>query len=141
MERSLDCCGGHGGNGDAGIAGGGSSGGGASGRYGLHFAHGGPPGSAVQPKMEAPELLPAGKYLVLDGLQDPGNVGTIWRTADALGADGLLLVNGCADPWNWKTVRATMGACFRLPVWEVTSEKLPGLLERSGLPLYATALR
>lgn len=94
-----------------------------------------------QPKMEAPELLPAGKYLVLDGLQDPGNVGTIWRTADALGADGLLLVNGCADPWNWKTVRATMGACFRLPVWEVTAEELPGLLERSGLPLYATALR
>ena len=68
-------------------------------------------------------------------------MGTIWRTADALGADGLLLVNGCADPWNWKTVRATMGACFRLPVWEVTAEELPGLLERSGLPLYATALR
>ena len=64
-----------------------------------------------------PERLPGARYLVLDGVQDPGNVGTIWRTADALGADGLILVNGCADPWNPKTVRATMGACFRLPVY------------------------
>ena len=88
-----------------------------------------------------PEQLEGRRYLVLDGLQDPGNVGTIWRTADAFGADGLLLVNGCADPWNPKTVRATMGACFRLPVYEVTPEALGGLLERSGLPLYATALR
>ena len=93
------------------------------------------------PDTGAPELLPGRRYLVLDGLQDPGNVGTIWRTADALGADGLILVNGCADPFAPKTVRATMGACFRLPVYEVRVEELPGLLERSGLPLYATALR
>ena len=77
----------------------------------------------------------------LDGVQDPGNVGTIWRTADALGADGLLLVNGCADPYGPKTVRASMGACFRLPVWEAGPEELCALLERSGLPLYATALQ
>lgn len=93
------------------------------------------------PEQGTLERLEGRQYLVLDGLQDPGNVGTIWRTADALGADGLLLVNRCADPWNPKTVRATMGACFRLPVWEVEAEQLPGLLERSGLPLYATALR
>lgn len=68
-------------------------------------------------------------------------MGTIWRTADALGADGILLVNACADPWNPKTVRATMGACFRLPVYEMETETLGELLERSGLPLYATALR
>lgn len=65
-----------------------------------------------------PPRLEGGRYLVLDGLQDPGNVGTIWRTADALEADGLLLVHGCADPFGPKVVRATMGACFRLPVWE-----------------------
>lgn len=93
------------------------------------------PGTAV------PERLEGERYLVLDGLQDPGNVGTIWRAADALGADGVLLVNSCADPWNYKTVRATMGACFRLPVYEMEAEQLSGLLERSGLPLYATALR
>lgn len=68
-------------------------------------------------------------------------MGTIWRTADALGADGLLLVNGCADPYGPKTVRASMGACFRLPVWETGQEELCALLERSGLSLYATALR
>ena len=93
-----------------------------------------------------PDIAPPARWegkrcLVLDGLQDPGNVGTIWRTADALGADGLLLVNGCADPWNPKTVRATMGACFRLPVYETTVSVLPQLLEKAGLPLYATALR
>ena len=93
------------------------------------------------PDTAAPEKLDGSRYLVLDGLQDPGNVGTIWRTADALGADGILLVNGCADPFSPKTMRSTMGACFRLPVYEVEAEELPGLLERSGLPLYATALR
>lgn len=90
---------------------------------------------------EVPEKLSGSRWLVLDGVQDPGNVGTIWRTADALGADGLLLTDGCADPWNHKTVRATMGACFRLPVYEVKRQDLPALLERSALPLYATALR
>ena len=81
------------------------------------------------------------RYLVLDGVQDPGNVGTIWRTADALGADGLILVNGCADPWNPKTVRATMGACFRLPVYERNADGLAQWLGKQGIPLYATALR
>ncbi len=90
---------------------------------------------------DVPETLSGQRYMVLDGLQDPGNVGTIWRTADALGADGLILTGECADPWNHKTVRATMGACFRLPVYEVKRQDLPALLERSDLPLYATALR
>lgn len=93
------------------------------------------------PAQQFPERLEGARWLVLDGLQDPGNVGTIWRTADALGADGLLLVNSCADPWNAKTVRATMGACFRLPVYEIKQQAMTALLERSGLPLYATALR
>ena len=96
---------------------------------------------ARMPDTTPPERLEGGRWLVLDGLQDPGNVGTIWRTADALGADGLLLVNHCADPWSPKTVRATMGACFRLPVYEAEAEGLPGLLERSELPLYAAAVR
>lgn len=93
------------------------------------------------PDTAPPARLEGTKYLVLDGVQDPGNVGTIWRSADALGADGLLLVNGCADPWSPKVVRASMGACFRLPAWETTVEGLEGLLEASQIPLYATALR
>lgn len=84
--------------------------------------------------------LPGERLLVLDGVQDPGNVGTIWRTADAFGADGLVLLPGCADPWQPKAVRATMGACFRLPMLQTTPEELAGQLERAEIPLYAAAL-
>ncbi|MCC8120428.1 MAG: RNA methyltransferase [Oscillospiraceae bacterium] len=84
--------------------------------------------------------LPGERLLVLDGVQDPGNVGTIWRTADAFGADGLVLLPGCADPWQPKAVRATMGACFRLPVLQWAPEELAGQLERAEVPLYAAAL-
>ena len=93
------------------------------------------------PQAPLPRSLTGRRYVLLDGVQDPGNVGTIWRTADALGADGLILVNGCADPWNPKTVRATMGACFRLPVYETAADGLAPWLGEQGLPLYATALR
>ena len=93
------------------------------------------------PSLTPPDKLSGGRYLVLDGVQDPGNLGTIWRTADAFGADGLLLVNGCADPWSPKTIRATMGACFRLPAWEADLETVRALLDGAGIPLYATALR
>lgn len=93
------------------------------------------------PDRSLPEKLTGNRYLVLDGLQDPGNVGTLWRTADAFGADGLFLLPGCADPFSPKTVRATMGACFRLPVWEGNLEALTALLKKENLPLYATALR
>lgn len=90
---------------------------------------------------ELPEALPGGRLLVLDGVQDPGNVGTVWRTADAFGADALVLLPGCADPWSPKVVRATMGACFRLPVLSCTLEELTTLLADRSIPLYATALR
>lgn len=85
--------------------------------------------------------LGPGHYLVLDGVQDPGNLGTVWRTADAFGASGLLLTGSCADPFGPKAVRATMGASFRLPVWKGERQAVAALLERSGIPLYATALR
>lgn len=93
------------------------------------------------PALTPPDKLSGGRYLVLDGLQDPGNLGTIWRTADAFGADGLLLVNNCADPFSPKTVRATMGAAFRLPAWECGLGEAKALLDDAGIPLYATALR
>jgi TrmH family RNA methyltransferase len=57
-----------------------------------------------------------GRWLLLDRIQDPGNTGSILRTAEAFGLDGVLLAPGCADPFSPKAVRASMGAIFRLPV-------------------------
>ena len=93
------------------------------------------------PDRTLPEKLEGKRYVILDGVQDPGNVGTILRTADAFRADGVLLVNACADLYNPKTVRATMGAVFRCPVWSCGVEELRALLTASGLPLYGAALR
>lgn len=93
------------------------------------------------PPLKPPDQLTGRTWLVLDGLQDPGNVGTIWRTADAFGADGLLLTGHCADPYNWKTVRASMGAVFRLPVWELERSDILPLCRKSGVVLAGSALR
>ena len=93
------------------------------------------------PETGLPQTLPPGRYLALEGVQDPGNVGTILRTADAFEADGLFLLEGCADLYNPKTVRASMGAVFRCPAWRCTLEELTGLLQRADLPLYGAALR
>ena len=79
--------------------------------------------------------------MVLDGVQDPGNVGTILRTADAFDCDGMFLVGACADLYSAKTVRATMGAVFRRPVWRCTAAEVKTLLTDSGIPLYGAALR
>lgn len=83
------------------------------------------------------ELLPG--TLVLDGIQDPGNVGTILRTADALDVP-VLLTEGCADPYNPKTVRATMGAIFRNPPGQISREALVNTCREKQIPLLATAL-
>jgi len=88
-----------------------------------------------------PERLEGRHYMVLDGIQDPGNVGTILRTADAFWADGVFLLNGCADLYNPKTVRATMGALFRCPVWSCGAKQIADLLDESDIPLYGAALR
>ena len=97
--------------------------------------------TALLPEQSPPERLVGKRYLALEGVQDPGNVGTILRTADAFGADGLFLLPGCADLYNPKTVRASMGALFRLPAWRCTLEELAALSGHSGLPLLGSALR
>ena len=67
------------------------------------------------------------KIVALDGVQDPGNVGTIWRTADAAGFDAILLGAQCADPLSPKVQRAAMGSGFRVPF--MVTEDLPASLE------------
>ena len=78
--------------------------------------------------------------LILDGIQDPGNLGTILRTADALDVP-VVLLPGCADPYSHKVVRASMGAIFRPPVVEADFDTVKNACEKAGIPLAVTALR
>ena len=69
------------------------------------------------PPCACPERYPDGLLVVLDRLQDPGNLGTILRTADALGASGILLSPDTADPFSPKALRAAMGSTYHLPLY------------------------
>lgn len=68
------------------------------------------------------------RVVALDGVQDPGNLGTIWRTADAAGFEALLLGAGCADPMSPKVQRSSMGSGFRVPISR--ADELPAALAR-----------
>ena len=78
--------------------------------------------------------------LALEGLQDPGNVGTVLRTADAFGIGLVVLLEGCADLYAPKTVRASMGAVFRQPAVQMSGEGFAAFCRMRQLPLYAAAL-
>lgn len=76
--------------------------------------------------------------LVVDGVRDPGNLGTVIRTADAAGVTAVALLTGTADLFNGKTLRSTMGSVFHLPVQkDVTVQEIRKLLAEHGLPLLA----
>lgn len=80
--------------------------------------------------------------IILDRVQDPGNLGTIIRTADAVGALGLILLEGCVDAFSPKVVRASMGSLFHLPVvQDVTAEEALTWCYRNGYEPAATALK
>jgi TrmH family RNA methyltransferase len=77
--------------------------------------------------------------VVLDRLQDPGNLGTLIRTADAVGAAAVILVEPCVDPFDPKTVRGTMGSLFNVPMLRTSdSSELFSWLRDSGLRLVGT---
>lgn len=77
--------------------------------------------------------------LLLDGIQDPGNLGTMLRTADALGVP-IALLDGCADPYSFKTVRASMGAVFRMDIPAITEAEVLAQCAEKNLMLTITAL-
>ena len=85
------------------------------------------------------DFQPKKGMLILDGVQDPGNIGTILRTADAMDVS-VVLLDGCADPWSWKVVRSTMGAAFRAPVFQASWEEVLGKCREAGIPIGVTAL-
>jgi TrmH family RNA methyltransferase len=80
-----------------------------------------------------------GAVLVVDGVQDPGNVGTLIRTADALGGAATILLRGTADPMNPKALRAAMGATFRHPVIALDDAPFIAWARAAGLTLWAAA--
>ena len=88
---------------------------------------------------EKQALSPKAPMLLLDGIQDPGNLGTMLRTADALGVP-VVLLEGCADPYSHKVVRASMGAVFRTPVVQSTWAEASAVLHSAGIPVAVTAL-
>ena len=88
---------------------------------------------------EQTEFVPKKGMLILDGVQDPGNIGTILRTADAMDVP-VVLLEGCADPWSWKVIRSTMGAAFRTPVVQASWEEVLAKCREAGIPIGVTAL-
>jgi len=95
-----------------------------------------------QPKFTWEQIMkPHGFLIILDRIQDPGNLGTIIRTADAAGADGVILLKGTVDAYNPKVLRSTMGSVFEMPVIEgVTWEETFNNLSEAGYTFAATAL-
>lgn len=90
------------------------------------------------------DLSKCERLMVLDRVQDPGNVGTIHRICDAAGFDGMVCLSGCADPYGPKTVQAGMGAVFRVPVFSAaegdSDESLMHTLKEKGFRLAAGLL-
>lgn len=86
------------------------------------------------------EIIESGKYVILDGLQDSGNIGTILRTADALGMDGVILSPDCCDVYSPKTVRGAMGSLFRIPFFRAVLPETIEKLKNKGFKVYAAML-
>jgi TrmH family RNA methyltransferase len=82
---------------------------------------------------------PAGPILVIAGVQDPGNLGTILRSAEAFGAGGVLLGEGTVSPYNPKVVRASAGSVFRVPLARTKLSESLGWMKDHGLRLVGTA--
>ncbi|MBO3758794.1 RNA methyltransferase [Ciceribacter sp. L1K22] len=79
-------------------------------------------------------------WIALDRVRDPGNLGTIIRTADASGASGIILVGDCTDPFSMETVRATMGSVFAVPVVKATVAEFLAWKRAAGVNIVATHL-
>jgi len=99
-------------------------------------------GDAAQAEDEqiSPSIL-GDKLVLMEAVQDPGNVGTILRTMDAAGFDGAVLATGCADPFSPKALRATMGSIFRVPTMQSeNAAQTAAALAKEGYAVLAAAL-
>ena len=92
------------------------------------------------PLPEPGKTLTGSRFLALDSLRDPGNMGTILRTADAFGLDGVILLGDCVDVYSPKVVRSAMGSLFSTRLYTMTAEELKSQLDGMDIPLYAATL-
>ncbi|ASS88668.1 RNA methyltransferase [Geobacillus lituanicus] len=99
-----------------------------------------PQGIAAVCRQLPAELEGVKTALLIDAVQDPGNLGTMIRTADAAGIDAVILGEGCADVYNPKVVRATQGSLFHLPVVKGDLAQWIARFKERGIPVYGTAL-
>lgn len=93
-----------------------------------------------QPEYSLDDMLDGKLYVILDNIRDPGNMGTIIRTAEAAGVSGVIISPGCTDIFSPKVIRSTMGSIFRVPF--VTEEPAEAIkkLKAAGVNIYAASL-
>ncbi len=89
----------------------------------------------AEPETWSQPPSPAGRYLVLDAVQDPGNAGTLVRAATAFGLDAVISLDGTVDLWGAKAVRASAGMAFRMPMAMMTVEALATATSAAGVRL------
>ena len=94
----------------------------------------------VQKEEEQLPDFTSGKYLFLEDVQDPGNVGTMVRTADAAGFSGVIVSSKSADIYSLKTLRSMQGSHFHVPIYRMSVEGFVEEAKKSGLPILATTL-
>ena len=94
--------------------------------------------AAALPRAELSDVS-GGRLVLLDAVQDPGNVGTLVRTAEVLGADAVVVLPGTADPWSPKVTRAAAGATFRLPIVRTDLASVAHWCAERGIPMFAAA--
>jgi TrmH family RNA methyltransferase len=96
--------------------------------------------SASSPAASSALAVPVALVVVIVGVQDPGNVGTILRSAEAFGATGVVAARGTADPWSPKAVRASAGSALRVPLLRgIAAASLLTQLRAAGLKIVATS--
>lgn len=99
-----------------------------------------PQGIAAVVEMQQPVREQHNKLLLVDAMQDPGNLGTLIRTADAAGFDGVVLGKGTVDLFNDKVIRATQGSLFHLPIYEADLSEEIKLVQEEGFEVFASSL-
>lgn len=99
------------------------------------FAH------CAQPEFTVQDQQAWTRLLLIDAVQDPGNIGTMIRTASAAGIDAVILGKGCADPFNPKTVRSAQGSHFQIPVVKGELAEWVQQMHDAAIPVFGTALQ